>query len=130
MQRALGDYVVAGTHTNLEYLRRIVAHPAFVRGDVDTSFVDKHHSDLTQQSELSEADLVDAVAAAALFTHAAAARAPEPSAPVAALSEWFGSTGVVRSSSAQLVSRCLQCPHAGSALRMRHLRRPGAGTLV
>jgi len=88
MQRALGDYVIQGTHTNLEYLRRVLAHPAFLRGDVDTSFVDSAKSDLERASEPSEAELIDAVAAAALFSHATTAQKTAARASGSELSEW------------------------------------------
>src|SRR5690606_7187584 len=88
MQRALGDYVVAGTHTNLEYLRRVLRHPAFLRGDVDTSFVERQRADLERASDPTEAELVDAVAAAALFSHALAERMLPAAPPASELSEW------------------------------------------
>jgi len=88
MQRALGDYVVAGTHTNLEYLRRVLAHPLFLRGEVDTSFVERAKSDLERAAEPSEAELIDAVAAAALFSHARVTPKTTGSAETSQLSEW------------------------------------------
>ena len=88
MQRALAEYVVDGTHTNLEYLRRVLAHPAFSSGDVDTSFVDRTRAELERSSEPSESDLIDAVAAAALFRHSSSARTTPAAAPTAGLSEW------------------------------------------
>jgi len=88
MQRALGDYVVAGTHTNLEYLRRVLAHPLFFRGDVDTSFVERAKADLERPAEPSEAALIDAVAAAALFSHARVTPKATGSAENSQLSEW------------------------------------------
>jgi 3-methylcrotonyl-CoA carboxylase alpha subunit len=44
--RALADYTILGTRTNLPYLRRIVRHEAWGRGDVGTHFVAEHESDL------------------------------------------------------------------------------------
>ena len=37
---------IGGLHTNLAFLRRVVAHPAFAAGEVDTSFITKHKADL------------------------------------------------------------------------------------
>ncbi len=39
LQRALRDYEVDGVATNLEMHRRVVAHPRFARGDLDTAFL-------------------------------------------------------------------------------------------
>ena len=40
--RALAGYVLLGCHTNLAFLRRLNAHPAFVAGEVHTGFLDGH----------------------------------------------------------------------------------------
>jgi acetyl-CoA/propionyl-CoA carboxylase biotin carboxyl carrier protein len=37
---ALRDIVLLGCQTNIAFLRRLIAHPAFVRGDVHTGFLD------------------------------------------------------------------------------------------
>ncbi len=42
MARALRDYVVLGTKTNLSWLRRVVTHPAFREGLVSTRFIEEH----------------------------------------------------------------------------------------
>ena len=39
---ALGDYQVAGTTTNIEFLASVAGHPAFAKGDVDTRFIERH----------------------------------------------------------------------------------------
>ncbi len=46
MRRALAEYVVKGITTNLHYLRGILEHPEFVRGDYDTSFLARSHATL------------------------------------------------------------------------------------
>ena len=40
--RALRDYVILGTKTNISWLRRVVTHPAFGEGLVSTRFVEEH----------------------------------------------------------------------------------------
>ena len=40
MDRALEQYEVVGLPTNLEFLRRTVKHPAFIKGGVDTGFLE------------------------------------------------------------------------------------------
>jgi acetyl-CoA carboxylase biotin carboxylase subunit len=41
MRRALSEYTVLGIRTTLPFLDRVLRHPAFVSGDVDTGFVDR-----------------------------------------------------------------------------------------
>jgi acetyl-CoA carboxylase biotin carboxylase subunit len=40
MRRAVGEYRVVGIRTTLPFFERVLSHPAFAAGDVDTSFVD------------------------------------------------------------------------------------------
>jgi acetyl/propionyl-CoA carboxylase alpha subunit len=47
LARALRDYVVLGTKTNVSWLRRVITHPAFRAGEVSTHFLDQHADDLT-----------------------------------------------------------------------------------
>ncbi len=44
MNWALRHYVVLGVTTNIPFLRDVVAHPAFRRGDVTTNFIPEHLS--------------------------------------------------------------------------------------
>jgi acetyl/propionyl-CoA carboxylase alpha subunit len=46
MSDALRRTVVLGVTTNLARLRAIVAHPAFVAGDLDTGFIERNLRDL------------------------------------------------------------------------------------
>jgi 3-methylcrotonyl-CoA carboxylase alpha subunit len=47
LSRALRDYVILGTKTNLSWLRRVVSHPAFREGLVSTRFVQEHEGTLS-----------------------------------------------------------------------------------
>jgi 3-methylcrotonyl-CoA carboxylase alpha subunit len=60
MVRALRDYVVLGTKTNVSWLRRVVSHPAFRDGRVSTRFLDEHAADF----DLEPPAIVPLVAAA------------------------------------------------------------------
>ena len=40
MSRAVGEYKILGIRTTLPFFERVLRHPAFLAGDVDTSFVD------------------------------------------------------------------------------------------
>jgi acetyl-CoA carboxylase biotin carboxylase subunit len=41
MQRVLGEYEIQGIHTNIPFFRRVLEHPDFVAGRLDTGFVDR-----------------------------------------------------------------------------------------
>src|SRR6185436_930946 len=47
MRRALGEFVVEGIKTNLSFLRKLMDHPDFVQGRLDTHFLERHSSVLT-----------------------------------------------------------------------------------
>jgi 3-methylcrotonyl-CoA carboxylase alpha subunit len=42
MRRALRSLSVQGVTTNREFLLRVLDHPAFIAGDIDTHFIDRH----------------------------------------------------------------------------------------
>src|SRR5260221_3297100 len=46
MQGALADTAILGVKTNLAFLERVVRHPAFLAGDTDTAFIERHRADL------------------------------------------------------------------------------------
>jgi acetyl-CoA carboxylase biotin carboxylase subunit len=78
MQRALRDYIVLGTKTNVPWLRRVISHPAFREGLVSTRFVQEHAETLAPRAS-SIAPLLAAAIASAPRPRAAA-----PGASVAA----------------------------------------------
>jgi acetyl/propionyl-CoA carboxylase alpha subunit len=41
MRRALSEYEVSGIQTNLPFFRRVLDHPEFVAGHLDTGFIDR-----------------------------------------------------------------------------------------
>jgi acetyl/propionyl-CoA carboxylase alpha subunit len=46
MNAALNETVILGTTTNLDLLRALINHPAFLAGEVDTGFIERHLSEL------------------------------------------------------------------------------------
>ena len=46
MLTALGEFRIEGIVTNIDFLRRVIAHDAFRAGHTHTGFVDEHRSDL------------------------------------------------------------------------------------
>ncbi len=73
LDRALRDYVILGTKTNVSWLRRVISHPAFRDGQVSTRFLADHEADL-------QPPVVDVVPSIA----AALASSPRKTAPRAA----------------------------------------------
>jgi len=59
LERALRDYAILGVKTNVSWLRRVVAHPAFREGLVSTRFIADHEPALQR----STPDVVPAIAA-------------------------------------------------------------------
>jgi 3-methylcrotonyl-CoA carboxylase alpha subunit len=52
----LDEFAIGGVRTNLAFLRRIIAHPAFADARLDTGFIGRHQADLLPPVEaLSEA---------------------------------------------------------------------------
>ena len=43
---ALGDYYIDGVSTNIDFLKRVASHPAFVAAELTTTFVEKHNDSL------------------------------------------------------------------------------------
>ena len=64
MRRALAETVILGTTTNIDFLQVILRHEAFIRGEVDTHFVDEHLDTLLPEvPELPDAVLIVAALA-------------------------------------------------------------------
>jgi acetyl-CoA carboxylase biotin carboxylase subunit len=63
MLRALDEYVIHGVQTGIDLHKRILCHDSFVRGEVDTNFIDTHADELLTPPE-SEVPDVAFIAAA------------------------------------------------------------------
>lgn len=68
---ALADYAVLGIRTNIPFLGRVLAHPRFRSGDLDTSFIETEMETLLQPAPPP----AEAIAAAAYDYETAAGRA-------------------------------------------------------
>ena len=55
LSRALAETEIAGLDTNIDYLGRIIDHPAFRDGDVHTGFIEDHADGLAASSETPKA---------------------------------------------------------------------------
>ncbi len=60
-REALTRFEILGLHTNLAFLQTLLAHPAFVAGQIDTGFLDRHLPELTTATPLP----IEVLAAAA-----------------------------------------------------------------
>jgi acetyl/propionyl-CoA carboxylase alpha subunit len=64
---ALRDFVLLGCKTNTGFLRRLLAHPAFINGEIHTGFLDAH-PEIAAEPASSEATVHRLLGAAALST--------------------------------------------------------------
>jgi acetyl-CoA carboxylase, biotin carboxylase subunit len=47
LRRALGEFVVEGIQTNLDFHKRLIDHPDFMQGRLDTHFLERFSSEIT-----------------------------------------------------------------------------------
>ena len=89
MRRALDEYQVGGIKTNLGFHRQALRHPAFIAGDYDTGFIERHKAELTPPAP-PPAVLEDAALAAAVHAarESAASNAPAGSGASTEMSAW------------------------------------------
>ena len=63
MARALNQYRLVGTKTNLNLLQDLVSHPAFQGEDIDTGFIEKHRDSLFSTADAQQLNEAMAIAA-------------------------------------------------------------------
>jgi 3-methylcrotonyl-CoA carboxylase alpha subunit len=71
LSAALDEYLVGGVVTNISFLRWLIGHEAFVRGETTTAFIEQHFS-IDAVAKTSDVELAMLAAAAAAQTPAAA----------------------------------------------------------
>jgi 3-methylcrotonyl-CoA carboxylase alpha subunit len=77
MRSALAEMEILGVGTNLAFLERVVKHPAFLAGDTDTAFIERHRAELLPEHvEIPTEALVAAAARVFLDEQRAIADAP------------------------------------------------------
>jgi 3-methylcrotonyl-CoA carboxylase alpha subunit len=86
MQAALADTAILGVKTNLAFLERVVAHPAYLAGDTDTAFIERHRTDLLPAESDTPVEAVVACAVRVFLDELAAGR-------TRAASPWNDTTG-------------------------------------
>jgi 3-methylcrotonyl-CoA carboxylase alpha subunit len=60
LHAALQDYEVVGLSTNIEFLKKICKSPGFIKGDVETGYIQKHHDELFASEEIEPEVFVQA----------------------------------------------------------------------
>jgi 3-methylcrotonyl-CoA carboxylase alpha subunit len=95
LREALATTEVAGPRSNVEFLERLVRHPAVVEGSIDTAYLDAHLDEVLPTPAPPQRAMVLAAAALALLDDEAQARSaalqgPDPHSPWAIADAWRG----------------------------------------
>ncbi|KAL1934018.1 hypothetical protein VTP01DRAFT_6200 [Rhizomucor pusillus] len=48
-RRALEQYQIVGLHTNIDFVKRVAEHPEFIKGEVETGFIQEFEKDLLKE---------------------------------------------------------------------------------
>ena len=101
LHRALADTELVGVASNLDLLGRIVAHPEFVAGAVDTGFIARHADELLAvqcdpPDEALAAAALCVVTGEAEIATAQASAGSDPHSPWHARDHWWLNVGYVR----------------------------------
>ncbi|OLU13583.1 3-methylcrotonyl-CoA carboxylase [Pseudomonas sp. PA1(2017)] len=84
----LAETLVGGFKTNLAFLQRILAHPAFAAAELDTGFIERHQAQLLPPAQELPDAFWQQAGAALLATDADRQRADDPFSPWAARNAW------------------------------------------
>lgn len=92
---ALARSRIEGPKSNIEFLERLVRHPAVVDATIDTGYLDRHLDQVLPGPRTASPELLAAAASALLLreaeqVHADAARSAEPDSPWALADSWRG----------------------------------------
>ncbi|WP_369990669.1 acetyl-CoA carboxylase biotin carboxylase subunit [Pseudomonas xanthosomatis] len=77
----LDEFAIGGLKTNIAFLRRILAHPAFAAAELDTGFIPRHQQVLLPAVEPLPATFWEAAAEAWLQSEPVRLRGDDPSSP-------------------------------------------------
>jgi acetyl-CoA carboxylase, biotin carboxylase subunit len=81
LRRALGEYEIQGIRTNIPFFRRVLEHPDFVAGRLDTGFIDRVlASGLMEEEPPPEEEKLVALLAGVLHAEQNNAASPAPAA--------------------------------------------------
>jgi 3-methylcrotonyl-CoA carboxylase alpha subunit len=123
----LGETAVAGVKTNLAFLRRILAHPAFAAAELDTGFIERHQADLLPAPGGLPDAFWQAAATAFVESETARVRCDDPHSPWSARSGWR--SGLPAPTTLHLAcgeaQRRVRWLPGGARARLRSFRRDG-----
>ncbi|MGY3264365.1 acetyl-CoA carboxylase biotin carboxylase subunit [Lysobacter sp. HA35] len=93
MRSALAQCEIAGPKSNIEFLERLVRHPAVVNGTIDTGYLDRHLDEFIGASDSDDARHFVAAVVARLISHERGARgcnaaSNDPTSPWATPDSW------------------------------------------
>ncbi|GAB3377321.1 acetyl/propionyl/methylcrotonyl-CoA carboxylase subunit alpha [Azotobacter armeniacus] len=115
----LAETAVGGVRSNLAFLRRVLAHPAFAVAELDTGFIARHQGELlSEPQELPEA-FWQLAASAFVQSEAPRRREDDPYSPWAARSGW-------RAGLPAEIDLLLRCADAQRMVRLRPNGTPQA----
>ena len=84
----LDEFVIGGLKTNLAFLRRIIAHPAFAEAQLDTGFIPRYQEQLLPVAGELSADFWQAAAQAYSQSQPPRTRSDDPDSPWSAINGW------------------------------------------
>jgi acetyl/propionyl-CoA carboxylase alpha subunit len=87
MRRAVSEYAVLGITTTLPFFERVLRHPAFVSGDIDTGVIERHLGELRSAPSDEDRDMAVVASAVRALRDRQSARARAP-VPAGATSAW------------------------------------------
>ncbi|WP_437270451.1 acetyl/propionyl/methylcrotonyl-CoA carboxylase subunit alpha [Stutzerimonas balearica] len=115
----LAETAVGGVKTNLAFLRRVLAHPAFANAELDTGFIARHQGELLPpQGELPES-FWQLAASAFVQGEAERERGDDPHSPWQSKSGW-------RAGLPAETDLALSCSEAQQMVRLRPASAPKA----
>ncbi|MQA56915.1 acetyl/propionyl/methylcrotonyl-CoA carboxylase subunit alpha [Pseudomonas piscis] len=84
----LDEFAIGGLKTNLAFLRRIIAHPAFAEAQLDTGFIPRYQEQLLPAARELDQDFWQAAGQAYSQSLARRERQDDPHSPWAAVDGW------------------------------------------
>jgi len=93
MREALAQCEVVGPKSNIDFLERLVRHPAVIEGRIDTGYLDRHLDEFLPAGDTADSQTLFAAATAVLVDEESRAateaeRAPDPHSPWARADGW------------------------------------------
>ncbi|GMM70261.1 acetyl/propionyl/methylcrotonyl-CoA carboxylase subunit alpha [Alteromonas gracilis] len=112
---ALGEYYIDGVSTNIDFLKRVAGHPAFVSAELTTTFVEKHHDSLFNSDASNDPHVnTPAIALLALLHRKKNAKGLEKTPPV------WSAAGAWRSNSQHCEYLTLLCDQQEILVEVQH----------